>query len=107
MSFGIYLVHFVLVGAVYRLFGMLHLLFLPASLSIPLLTAATCLAAWGIIKLLSFLPRQQVPDRINSGMETKTALRTVWREGSPGWKKREKQGISSGFPPVCRRKRSR
>ena len=47
MSFGIYLVHFVLVGAVYRLFGMLHLLFLPASLSIPLLTAATCLAAWG------------------------------------------------------------
>ena len=56
MSFGIYLVHFVLVGAVYRLFGMLHLLFLPASLSIPLLTAATCLAAWGIIKLLSFLP---------------------------------------------------
>ncbi len=56
MSFGISLVHLVLVGAVYRLFGMLHLLFLPASLSIPLLTAATCLAAWGIIKLLSFLP---------------------------------------------------
>lgn len=56
MSFGIYLVHFVLVGAFYRLFEGLHLLSLPASLSIPLLSLATCLAAWGIIKLLSLLP---------------------------------------------------
>lgn len=56
MSFGIYLVHFVLVGAFYRLFDGLHLLSLPASLSIPLLSLATCLAAWGIIKLLSLLP---------------------------------------------------
>lgn len=56
MSFGIYLVHFFLVGSIYHLFLKWHWLDIPTAVSIPLLTIATCLASYLVIKLLSLLP---------------------------------------------------
>lgn len=56
MSFGIYLIHFFLVGTLYHLLDELHWLAYPASISIPILTLATCLASYSAIKLLSYLP---------------------------------------------------
>lgn len=56
MSFGIYLVHFFLVGAIYNLFNSLHWLSFPSAVSIPMLTLATSLISYLVIRLLSFFP---------------------------------------------------
>lgn len=56
MSFGIYLVHFFLVGSMYNVFDRLHWLGMPACAVIPLLSLATFLASYAVVRLLACLP---------------------------------------------------